>query len=146
MPPALLAQIAAENENVVAVKQANDEENGPIDGLDILAGNDDVFLRTLETGGTGGILVASHIVGDEMREIYDAANSGDLERAREVHAALEPVYEAMTVTSNPIPVKTALELLGIVSARMRLPMVDADEGQRAAIRTALESHGLLTQA
>ena len=62
------------------------------------------------------------------------------------HERLAPVYEAMAITSNPIPVKTALEMMGVVSARMRLPMVDADEEQRAAIRSALESHGLLTPA
>jgi 4-hydroxy-tetrahydrodipicolinate synthase len=146
MPPNLLAEIAAENENVVAVKQANNEEIGRIEGLDVLAGNDDIFFRTLETGGTGGILVSSHIVGEEMRAIYDAAKAGDLERAREIHESLSPVYEAMTVTANPIPVKTALDLLGIVPARMRLPMVEADADQRAAIRGALESHGLLTTA
>jgi 4-hydroxy-tetrahydrodipicolinate synthase len=146
MPPELLAEIAAENENVVAVKQANDAENGPIEGLDLLAGNDDVFLRTLENGGTGGILVASHVVGDEMRDLYDAAVGGDMDRAREIHERLVPVYEAMAVTSNPIPVKTALEMLGVASARMRLPMVEADDEQRAAIRSALESHGLLTPA
>ena len=146
MPPPLLAEIAAENENIVAVKQANNDEIGPIEGLDILAGNDEVFLRTLEAGGTGGILVASHVVGDEMRELYDAHNAGDAERARELQDRLAPVYEAMTVTANPIPVKTALELMGVISARMRLPMVDADEEQRAAVRSALESHGLLARA
>ena len=53
----------AEIANVVAVKQANDDELGPIEGLDVLAGNDEVFLRCLELGGTGGILVSSHLVG-----------------------------------------------------------------------------------
>ena len=72
LPPELLAELAAEIENVVAVKQANNDELGPIEGLDVLAGNDDIFLRTLEIGGTGGILVASHLSGAEMREIYDA--------------------------------------------------------------------------
>jgi 4-hydroxy-tetrahydrodipicolinate synthase len=146
MPPALMAEIAAENETVVAVKQANNDELGPIEGLDLLAGNDEIFLRTLELGGTGGILVASQVIGDEMREVYDAATGGDLDRAREVQARLEPIYEAMTVTSNPIPVKAALEMLGLASARMRLPMVEADEDQRAAIRAALERHGLLATA
>lgn len=146
VPPELLAEIAAENPNIVAVKQANNDEIGPIEGLDVLAGNDEIFYRTLETGGAGGILVASHIVGEEMRELYDAAKAGDLDRAREIHEGLVPVYEAMTVTANPIPVKTALELLGVVSARMRLPMVEADEQQRTAIRAALEAHGLLATA
>jgi 4-hydroxy-tetrahydrodipicolinate synthase len=146
MSPDLLAQIAADNENVVAVKQANNDELGPIEGLDVLAGNDEVFLRTLEIGGTGGILVASHIIGDEMRELYEAATAGEMDRARELHERLSPVYEALTVTSNPIPVKTALELLGVVSSRVRLPMVAADEEQRTVVRDALESHGLLTTA
>jgi 4-hydroxy-tetrahydrodipicolinate synthase len=144
--PELLAEIGAENENVVAVKQANNDDLAPIEGLDVLAGNDEIFLRALEIGSAGGILVASHVVGDEMREIHDAVVGGELERARELDARLEPVYEAMAVTSNPIPVKTALEMLGVVSSRVRLPMVAADEGQRSAIRSALEAHGLLTPA
>ena len=146
MPPALLAEIAAENENVVAVKQANNDELGPIEGLDLLAGNDEIFLRTLEVGGKGGILVASHVVGDEMRAIYDAFEAGEGERAREIQAGLMPIYEAMTVTSNPTPVKTALELMGVVSARVRLPMVEADDEQRAAVRAALAAHGTLAAA
>jgi 4-hydroxy-tetrahydrodipicolinate synthase len=146
LEPALLAEIGAENENVVAVKQANNEDLAPIEGLDVLAGNDEIFLRTLEIGGAGGILVAAHVVGDEMRELYDAATGGELDRAREIHERLEPVFEAMTVTANPIPVKTALDLLGVVSSRVRLPLVEADEAQRGAVRSALETHGLLTPA
>jgi 4-hydroxy-tetrahydrodipicolinate synthase len=144
--PALLAEIAADNENVVAVKQANNDDLAPIEGLDLLAGNDEAFLRTLELGGAGGILVASHVVGDEMREVYDAMSAGESDRARELDGRLAPVYEAMAVTANPIPVKTALAMLGVISGRLRLPMVDADEGQRSAIRSALEAHGLLTTA
>jgi 4-hydroxy-tetrahydrodipicolinate synthase len=146
LEPELLAEIAAENENVIAVKQANNEDLAPMEGLDVLAGNDEIFLRTLEIGGAGGILVASHIVGDEMRALYDAVAGGDLDRARELNSRLAPVYEAMAVTSNPIPVKTALEMLGVVSSRVRLPMVEADDGQRAAIRATLEAHGLLATA
>ena len=105
----------------------------------MLAGNDDVFLRCLETGGAGGILVASHLVGNEMREIYDAVQAGDTDRAREIDAALRPIYEAMASTANPIPVKAAAEMLGLIpSARMRLPMVEADEraaGGRSARRS-----------
>ena len=78
----------------------------------VLAGNDDIFLRTLELGAAGGILVASHLVGPQMREIWDAAEAGDLERAREIDAGLRPLYEALAVTTNPIPVKAALEMPG----------------------------------
>jgi 4-hydroxy-tetrahydrodipicolinate synthase len=78
-----------------------------------------------------------------MRELYDAATSGDPARAAEIDAELGPIYEAMTVTANPIPVKTALELLGVVDAHMRLPMVPASAAEREAIRAALERQGLL---
>jgi 4-hydroxy-tetrahydrodipicolinate synthase len=142
LPPDLLAELAR-IDNVVAVKQANDDELGPIEGLDVLAGNDEIFLRCLELGGTGGILVASHLVGPQMREVYDAAIAGELDRAREIESGLHGVYEALTVTSNPTPVKAGLEMVGVIGGRLRLPMVEADEQQRAAVRATLERQGLL---
>jgi 4-hydroxy-tetrahydrodipicolinate synthase len=142
LPPDLLAELAAKHDNIVAVKQANNDDLGPIEGLDILAGNDEVFARTLAFGGAGGILVASHVVGPEMREIYESASAGEHERAAEIDAALRPVYQAMTVTANPIPVKTALELLGLIEARLRLPMVAASESERETVREALAAHGV----
>lgn len=141
MPPELLAELAA-IDNVVAVKQANDDELGPIEGLSILAGNDNTFCRVLEFGGAGGITVASHVAGPQMREMWDAAQGGDLARAREIDAELTPLYEGLSVTTNPIPIKAALEMLGLASERMRLPLVPADADQRAAVRTALEGIGL----
>jgi 4-hydroxy-tetrahydrodipicolinate synthase len=141
VPPDLLAELA-EIENVVGVKQANDDELQPVDGLRVLAGNDGTFLRTLEMGGPGGVLVATHLVGPEMREIHDAVQAGDVERAREIDDSLRPIYEVLS-KNNPIPVKAGLELLGICSARARLPIVEADEEQRAEVRRALEAHGLL---
>ena len=142
VPPADLARLA-EIDTVVGLKQANDDELQPIDGLAVLAGNDDVFLRTLEIGGAGGILVASQIVGPQMREIWDAAKSGDLDRAREVDTGLRPLYEALAVTTNPIPVKAALEMLDLIPTdTLRLPLVPADDGQREVIRAALDSVGV----
>ncbi|MGI9558021.1 MAG: 4-hydroxy-tetrahydrodipicolinate synthase [Solirubrobacterales bacterium] len=143
MEPAFMAELAASVDNIVAVKQANSDQLQPIPGLDLLAGNDDVFLRCLEMGGTGGILVASHVVGLQMRAVYEAVASGDASRAQEIDEPLHVVYDAMGVTTNPIPVKEALALLGIASARMRLPLVGADDAQRASIRAALESVGAL---
>ena len=139
--PEQLAELA-QIENVVAVKQANDDELQPIDGLRVLAGNDGTFLPDLEMGEPGGILVASHIVGPEMREIYDAVQADDLDRAREIDTGLRPIYEMISQV-NPIPIKAALELLGICSCRERLPIVEADETQRTEIRRVLEAHGLL---
>jgi 4-hydroxy-tetrahydrodipicolinate synthase len=142
VPPELLAELA-EIDNVVAVKQANNDELQPVEGMDLLAGNDDVFLRTLELGGAGGILVASHLVGPQMREIWDAAQAGDLDRAREIDASLRTLYAAMGVTTNPIPVKAALAMTGLIPTdAMRLPLVPADAEQRTTVRAALESVGL----
>ena len=144
--PDLLAEIG-KLPNVVAVKQANNDELGPVVNLDVLAGNDDIFFRTLEFGGAGGVLVASHIVGPRMREIWDAAQEGDIERAREIDAELAPVYEALTVTANPIPIKAALKMLGLIeSDALRLPLISATEEQRQAIRPALEAAGILAAA
>jgi 4-hydroxy-tetrahydrodipicolinate synthase len=139
LPPDMLASLAAEIPNVVAVKQSNNDELAAIEGLDVLAGNDDFFARCLEVGGTGGILVASHVVGDRMRAIYDAATAGDHDRAREIEAELRPVYEALTVTANPIPVKAALEMRGLIGGALRLPMVPATDAERAVVRDALEA-------
>jgi 4-hydroxy-tetrahydrodipicolinate synthase len=138
IPNDLLAELA-ELPNVSAVKQARYEDVAPIDGLDLLAGNDDMLARVLDLGGTGGILVASHLVGREMRRMIDEPDS----RA-EIHRSLAPLFEAMTVTTNPIPVKTAMGMLGHPVGGFRLPMVAAAEDEEAAIRSALERHGLLS--
>jgi 4-hydroxy-tetrahydrodipicolinate synthase len=143
VPPDLLAELAAAIPNVVAVKQANNDDLAPIEGLDVLAGNDEIFLRTLEMGGAGGVLVASHVVGTEMRAMYDAVVSGDSVRAGEINEELRPIYEVLTVTSNPIPVKTALEMLGVIEAHLRLPMVPASEEERITVKAALERQRLL---
>jgi 4-hydroxy-tetrahydrodipicolinate synthase len=146
VPPEDLAELA-EIESVVAVKQANNDDLEPIEGLALLAGNDDAFLPTLELGGAGGILVASHLVGPRMREIWDAAQVGDLERAREIDTGLRGVYDALSVTTNPIPLKAALEMTGAIEhGGLRLPLVEADEAQRAVVREALEAAGVTVPA
>jgi 4-hydroxy-tetrahydrodipicolinate synthase len=141
--PELLGELGR-IDNIVAVKQANDEELGPIEGLTLLAGNDNTFLRVLELGGGGGICVASHLVGDQMRAMWEAAQAGDLDRARAIDAEITPVYEATSVTTNPIPLKAALAMLGLCEDRLRLPLVPADEEQRAAIRAGLDAAGVAT--
>jgi 4-hydroxy-tetrahydrodipicolinate synthase len=141
IPAEQLAELA-QIENIVAVKQANDDELQQVEGLRILAGNDGTFLPTLEMGEAGGILVASHLVGPEMREIYDAVQAGDLDRARALDEKLRPVYE-MISRVNPIPVKAALDILGVCSNRARLPIVEASDEERDQIRQVLEAQGLL---
>jgi 4-hydroxy-tetrahydrodipicolinate synthase len=141
MPNDLLAELGQRIENVIAVKQANNANLAPIDGLELYAGNDDVLCDVLELGGAGGICVASHIVGEQMRRMVD-----EPERRRELDAGLRDLYEALAVTTNPIGVKAALNLLGHDVGGLRLPMVEADERELGVIRAALERHGLLATA
>jgi 4-hydroxy-tetrahydrodipicolinate synthase len=137
MPNDLLAELA-QIERIDYVKQANDANLAPVDGLGLYAGNDDVFARTLDMGGAGGILVASHIVGEQMRRMVDEPSS----RAA-IDAELRDVYETLSITSNPICIKAALNLLGLPAGRLRMPLVDADEAERDAVRGMLARHGLL---
>jgi len=140
MPADLLAELA-QIEHVDGLKQANDDELQPIDGLDVYAGNDGTFARALDMGGAGGVLVASHVVGDEMRRMVD-----EPERRAEIDASLRDVYETLFLTANPICVKAALNMLGHRVGGLRLPLVEADEGEKEAVRAMLERHGLLEVA
>jgi 4-hydroxy-tetrahydrodipicolinate synthase len=137
MPNDLLAELG-QIENVVAVKQARYEDMAPIDGLDLLAGNDDVLAKVMDLGGTGGILVASQLVGTEMHRIIDEPDN-----RHEIEDGLRDLYKALSVTTNPIPIKTALNMVGQQVGPLRLPLVEATEEERAVIRAALERHQLL---
>jgi 4-hydroxy-tetrahydrodipicolinate synthase len=137
MPNDLLAELA-QIDNVAAVKQARYDDIAPIEGMDLLAGNDDILARVMDMGGTGGILVASHLVGREMRRIVD-----EPDRRQEIEDGLRDLYKALTVTSNPIPIKTAVNMIGQEVGGFRLPLVEASEEERAVIREALERHNLL---
>ena len=139
MPPDLLAELA-QIDGIEAVKQANSDELQPIDGLAVLAGNDDIYARCLDIGGAGGICVASHVVGPEMRRIYD-----EPEARAELDASLQEIYAAMFVTASPAPVKAALSMLGHDAGTLRLPLVECDEAEREHVRAALARHGLLQE-
>ena len=124
---------------VEAVKQARRADLAPIEGLQLLAGNDDMLADVLDLGGAGGILVASHLVGPEMRRMIDEPES-----RREIHESLGEVFDAMSVATNPIPVKAALDMLGHDVGGLRLPLVSVSDEEAATVRAALEHHGLLS--
>ncbi len=136
IPPELLAELA-EIDGITGVKQANPDELQPIDGLDVYAGDDASFLRTLEMGGAGVISVASHIVGTEMRRMVD-----EPEQRAEIDASLRDVYETLFLTSNPTCTKAALNMLGFEAGGLRLPLVPATSDEETAVREMLERHGL----
>jgi 4-hydroxy-tetrahydrodipicolinate synthase len=134
----LLAELG-QIDGIEAVKQSNTPDLGPIDGLTVLTGNDQDLAQALDLGCAGGINVSSHIVGREMKRMFD-----EPEQRAEIDASLRDVYDAMFCTSSPIPVKTALNLLGHDVGGFRLPLVEADEHELATIRGVLERHGLLS--
>jgi 4-hydroxy-tetrahydrodipicolinate synthase len=138
MPNDLLAELAADIDNVVAVKQARYEDMAPIEGMDLLAGNDDVLAEVMDMGGTGGICVASNLIGTELRRIIH-----EPEHRHEIQDGLRDLLKALTVTVNPIPVKTAMNMAGHEVGPLRLPLVEASEEERAVLREALERHNLL---
>lgn len=133
MSPELIGSLAAEHENIVALKQANNAEIGPIGGIEMLAGNDDVFARCLREGGAGGILVASHVVGEELRQIYDVSIEGDHERALELDRELAGVYAALAGAPAASSVKAVLAMRGVIGETQRLPMVPVEGPAREAL-------------
>jgi 4-hydroxy-tetrahydrodipicolinate synthase len=140
MPPDLLAELA-QIDGVEGLKQSNEDEMQLIDGLEVFAGNDDLLARTLDLGGAGGICVSTHVVGREMKRLFD-----EPERRQEIDASLRDVYAAMFVTASPAPVKAALNLLGHRVGGLRLPLVECDEDELHVVRAALANHGLLAEA
>jgi 4-hydroxy-tetrahydrodipicolinate synthase len=139
MPNDLLAELA-QIERIDFVKQANDANLAPVDGLRIYAGNDSTFARALDMGEPGGILVASHIVGPDQRRMVD-----EPENRAAIDASLQDVYATLFMTASPTCTKAALEMLGHRVGGLRLPLVEADEQERAAVRAMLERHQLLGQ-
>ncbi|MGZ4269397.1 MAG: 4-hydroxy-tetrahydrodipicolinate synthase [Solirubrobacteraceae bacterium] len=137
MPNDLLAELA-QLDHVEAVKQANNANLALIDGLDLYAGNDDILARTLDLGGAGGILVASHIVGPDMRRMVDEPG----ERAA-IHESLLDVFAALSVGPAAMTTKAALNLMGVRAGVPRLPYVEADESEKQTIREMLHAHGLV---
>ena len=150
LEPGLLAELARIR-NVVAVKQATadlDQARRILADTDLFlyAGNDDLLYPFLELGGKGGVCVASHVAGAQIRRTIELAHGGDLAAAKAQDAALHDLYTALAITTNPIPVKTALNLLGHDVGGLRLPLVEADAEQTATVAAALEAAGIRSAA
>jgi 4-hydroxy-tetrahydrodipicolinate synthase len=137
----------AEIPNVRAVKQAKPSIDAArhvvASGLDLYAGDDDLILPFLVVGGVGGICVHTHVVGRTVKELVASYRAGDVERAHALDEELRPAIEILRVQTNPIAIKRALQLLGHEVGGLRLPLVEADEGETAQIRDCLERLGLL---
>jgi len=137
MPNDFLAELA-QIPNIVAVKQSRYDDVAPIDGMDLLAGNDDAFAETLDVGGVGGILVAAHLVGPQLRRILDEPGE-----RHAIQKRLLPLYDALSVAPLAASTKAAMRLLGHELGGPRLPLVEPDQSEIATIRSGLEAAGLL---
>jgi 4-hydroxy-tetrahydrodipicolinate synthase len=149
LEPETLAELA-EIPNVQAVKQATaDLEQArrvvAETDLTLYAGNDDLLLPFLEVGGVGGVLVYTHLVGPQVKELVTRFKDGDHDGAAALEEALCGIVEALAVTTNPIPVKAALNMLGHDVGGHRLPLVEATEDEKATVREALERVGVLAR-
>jgi 4-hydroxy-tetrahydrodipicolinate synthase len=140
IPNDLLAELA-QLEHVAAVKQSNTAALAKIDGLQIYAGNDQDFADVLDLGEPGGVLVASHLFGEELRAMVDEPS-----RRREIDASLQDVYRDLGVGPLACSTKAALNMLGLEVGGVRLPYVELDERETGVIRAMLERHGLLQPA
>jgi 4-hydroxy-tetrahydrodipicolinate synthase len=147
--PATISELA-EIPNVTAVKQAKPSLDAARHvvacGLDLYAGDDDLVHPFLEVGGVGGICVHTHLVGPRVKEMIARFRAGDLEGARAIDEELRPAIDLLRVQTNPIPIKTALNLLGHDLGGFRLPLVDATAAEEEAVRGCLERLGLLQPA
>jgi 4-hydroxy-tetrahydrodipicolinate synthase len=136
---------------VRAVKQANDDVAQARrivaeTDLDLYAGDDNLVFPFLELGSVGGICVHTHVVGPRVKAMVRAFREGDVETARQIDQELEPVYQLLKVQTNPIAIKAALNLLGHDVGGVRLPLVEADEGEIARVRECLERLSVLAPA
>lgn len=141
----------SEVENIVGVKEAsgNLEQVSKIiadtdDDFLVYSGEDFLTLPIVALGGDGVISVASHIVGNEMKEMVEAYTQGDVRRAVILHQKLAPFFKVIFITSNPVPIKAALNMAGRNVGGVRLPLVVATEAEKDKIRSVMRDLELVS--
>lgn len=147
LSPEVLARLS-EVPTIVAVKQANPDlaqlhRLRELCDLGIYAGNDDMLLDVLEMGGLGGICVASHVVGPRLAEMARLVRAGDHAAAAAIDRELRGLFAALFVTTNPIPVKRAMQLVGFDAGGLRLPLVEATIEESDVVAAELRRLALL---
>jgi 4-hydroxy-tetrahydrodipicolinate synthase len=136
-------RIAAVKEASGLLPQITDIIVGRPEGFSVLSGDDELTLPILVLGGDGLVSVISNVAPRLTAEMVRLALSGRFEKARDIHQRLLPWMRAAFIESNPVPVKAALNMLGRMDNRLRLPLVPLAESRSAAVREALERAGVL---
>jgi 4-hydroxy-tetrahydrodipicolinate synthase len=140
----------ADHPNIAAVKDSTGDFQAASrlvaespDGFEVYSGDDWAAFGYACLGAVGVVSVAAHLVGPEIHRMLDLIATGDIPAARKIHESLAPLFNALFVTSNPIPLKAALEMLGRGCGPTRLPLVPATDDEQARVRAALRDAGLL---
>lgn len=137
--------------NILAVKEASGDLSQiskimSLCDIAVLSGDDALTLPILALGGKGVISVAANIVPRDMSAMVTAFLAGDLQKARRLHYKLFPLFKAIFIETNPIPIKTALELMGMIDSELRLPLVPMNSENKAKLKKVLVELDLLTSA
>lgn len=151
MTPETIIRLA-EVSNIVSVKEASGDldamaqiiEETP-DTFSLYSGDDGLTLPVLAIGGTGVVSVASHIIGNDMQEMVQLFRSGSLAEAASAHRKLLPLMKGLFAAPNPVPVKTALNLSGVETGGVRLPMIPLTEEETATLHRLLHNSGRIAR-
>ena len=134
-----IKEAAGDMEQVTRIRRATAGEE-----FAIYSGEDSLTLPMLALGSVGVVSVASHVVGKEIKQMVRSFHSGDVETARTIHERLMPIFKALFVTTNPIPVKWAMSLLGMDMGPFRLPLVPPTPAEREHVEEALRRGGVIS--
>ncbi|WP_299143716.1 4-hydroxy-tetrahydrodipicolinate synthase [uncultured Dialister sp.] len=150
--PETIKRIVDDCPNVVGIKdatgnwdQVTKEKALLLDDFMIYSGDDAFTLPILAGGGVGVISVASHVIGDDLLAMVDAFEKGDLEKARALHIKMYPIMKGMFFIASPIPVKTAVNLIGQPGGHFRLPIVEPSEEEKNHVYQMLKDYGGLVK-
>ncbi|WP_022670028.1 4-hydroxy-tetrahydrodipicolinate synthase [Hippea alviniae] len=140
----------SEVDNIVGIKEASGSLNqvseiieGAKEGFSVISGDDFLTLPMMSIGGTGVISVSANVVPDLVARQYDAFVEGKLEEAKELHHKLYKLHKAMFYETNPIPVKTALYLMGLIEEEFRLPLCKMSDANKEKLKAVLKDMNLI---
>jgi len=149
MLPSTVARLS-EIKNIVGLKEATGDMKQASeiirlvgDRINLYSGDDFTTLALYALGGKGCISVTANIAPRDSADMWDAWVEGDIERARRLHYKMEPLNSAMFLETNPIPVKTALAMMGKIKEEFRLPLCPISQANKEKLRNALKSYGLI---
>ena len=153
LEPDLVAELA-QHPNIVAIKEASGNisqisriiEDTQDDEFTVISGDDNITLPIMALGGAGVISVAANVDPSRMVAMYEAMKQGDYQKALVLHFALSPLFRSMFIDTNPIPVKKAVELLGMAGGPVRLPLDELDSKKTEQLRKVLATIPAKTRA